>query len=45
MKCNCCSLDLEILDEVPLCHYCYLRECQANLGKCGNAQLNIGGNK
>jgi hypothetical protein len=40
-KCNCCNLDLEVLDSSPYCHYCYLRECQDNPGKCANAQLKI----
>jgi hypothetical protein len=39
MNCNCCELDLEVLDDSPFCHYCYLRECEQNPGKCENAQL------
>ena len=37
MKCKCCNLETEVKDEAQLCHYCYLRDCGSNPGKCGNA--------
>jgi hypothetical protein len=39
MNCNCCGLSLEVLDGSPFCHYCYLRECVVNPGRCENARL------
>ena len=36
-NCNCCTLEVEVSDGSPYCHYCYLRECTLNLGKCANA--------
>jgi hypothetical protein len=37
-KCKCCTLELEVIDGYPLCHFCYLRECNQNPGKCANAR-------
>ena len=42
MNCNCCGLSLEVLDGSPFCHYCYLRECVVNPGRCENARLREG---
>lgn len=39
MKCKCCTLELEVIDEVKLCHYCYMRDCSLKPGKCDNAIL------
>ena len=44
-KCSCCTLELEVIDGSPFCHYCYLRECVVNPGKCENAQLREGASK
>lgn len=35
--CKCCKLEAEIKDSARLCHYCYLRDCGSNPGKCANA--------
>ena len=40
MQCICCKLEVEVSDGVQLCHYCYLRECGENPGKCANALTN-----
>jgi hypothetical protein len=37
MKCNCCTLEVEVRDGSALCHYCYVRDCGLNPGKCANA--------
>jgi hypothetical protein len=37
MLCRCCKLEAEVKDSVKLCHYCYLRDCGSNPGKCANA--------
>jgi len=37
MKCKCCPVEVEVKDEAQLCHYCYLRDCGSNPGKCANA--------
>ena len=37
MLCKCCKLETEIKDSAKLCHYCYLRDCGVNPGKCANA--------
>ena len=42
MKCKCCNFEVEVRDEVQLCHYCYLRDCLLNLGKCDNALIKVG---
>jgi hypothetical protein len=35
--CKCCKLEAEVKDSARLCHYCYLRDCGYNPGKCANA--------
>ena len=35
--CKCCKLEAEVKDSARLCHYCYLRDCGSNPGKCANA--------
>jgi len=35
--CKCCKLEAEVKDKARLCHYCYLRDCVSNPGKCANA--------
>ena len=35
--CKCCKLEAEVKDKARLCHYCYLRDCGSNPGKCANA--------
>jgi hypothetical protein len=45
MKCKCCTLEVEVRDEVALCHYCYLRDCGSNPGQCANANRDKGEGK
>lgn len=42
MKCKCCKLEVEVNDGAELCHYCYVRDCGVNPGKCANALILCG---
>ena len=45
MECKCCSLELEVNDGAKLCHYCYVRDCGLNPGRCENASILVGEGK